>query len=101
MAEQDLFNFDDDTESQSEPPAAPKYSWNWWDPWPDGLTDRQYLILQIARDMRALEEETDPEYEDFYALRILAYREDVKKMDGDQSETPSKPFPAAAPGADG
>jgi hypothetical protein len=64
---------------------AAVYDWNWWDPWPDGLSDRQQMILQIRRDLRALEEceECDEDERDFFAQRIAGFRA-LLKQSGDQ-----------------
>ncbi len=70
--EQQTF-FDDDFQP---PPSGP--SWQWHDAWPDGLTHRQYLIMQIARDMRALDEELDDDMKAFFAERIAAYQDAAK-----------------------
>lgn len=106
MAEQELFDFSDDL-SKPNPlpalelslePAQKTYSWSWGDAWPDGLTHRQYLVMQIVRDKRALEEETDPEYQEFFTNRISAYQQTVRAMDGDEQSSQQTP-PATDHGA--
>lgn len=108
MAEQDYFDFGEPAAISAGPlPAAeepvaelaessePK--WNWWDPWPADLTRREQYFWQIRRDRRALLEETDDEWwMDFYASRIVAFQEEIKKMDSDERCSQQTP-PAAVP----
>ena len=73
---QSLFDF---SETEMIAGVARTRSWNWWDPWPENLTRRQSVILQISRDKRALEEEEDVEWKVFFAERIAAYQEDLRR----------------------
>jgi hypothetical protein len=98
--EQDLFSFDE-PEEPANPVAAvnTSYSWEWWDPWPENLTQRQQVMYQISRDMRAFAEASDDEERLFFADRVAAYQDFVRTMDGDQPHS-QQAEPAAAPGDD-
>ncbi|KKM01635.1 hypothetical protein LCGC14_1792450 [marine sediment metagenome] len=69
--DQDLFDFD---------PEEKKYSWNWWDPWPEGLPRRTQYLWQIRRDLRALEEIDNVDEIPFYLGRIERFSEALKKL---------------------
>lgn len=99
---QAFFNFDDEEPPASPPPVrapAPvqKVTWEWWDPWPEGLSKREQARYQIARDMRAFAEEDDPEMQLFFADRIASFQEWIKEMDRDERSAQLTP-PATAPG---
>ena len=107
MAEQDYFSFDEPeaiamapAEEPVEPAAeSSEPRWNWWDPWPADLTRREQYIWQIRRDRRALMEETDDEWwMDFYASRIVAFQEELKKMDSSERTLPANAAAAAPRG---
>lgn len=55
------------------------YDWNWWDPWPAGLTQREYATLQIKRDLRAIAEgEEDDTF--LFRDRVAAFRGWIQAM---------------------
>jgi hypothetical protein len=64
--------FDEPTD---EPVASgPRvYTWNWWDPWPAGLSERDRQMRQIGRDLRAIEE-CDADERPFFEARVAVYK---------------------------
>lgn len=77
---QDLFAFDDDPPAPAPQPKAPvskprAYAWNWWDPWPDNLSQREGYLRQIKRDLRAHEETGEA----FYLERVESFRAALKE----------------------
>ena len=66
---------------------AERYDWS--ADFPPGLTRRQYLVLQIRRDMYALEEctaDTEPDLRELFEGRIQSYREYVKELDAAKAQ---------------
>lgn len=69
---QDLFNFDEDEAPQKT------YSWTWDDPLPEGLTERQYAVLEIKRELRHLEEAPADQHP-YFAERVEKMRQAFKE----------------------
>lgn len=72
MSEQTFFDLGEPEELPA--PAARTYGWNWWDAWPNELSEREQMIWQVRRDLRALEE-CDEDEQEFFASRIAAFKE--------------------------
>ena len=90
--EQDTFAFDDEDHQT----ANPTYDWNWWDPWPEGLSHQAYLILQLRRDLRAIEDAYTEEEREFFKRRVVMYRDTYNTHKRKEAAAPQGPSTRSA-----
>lgn len=90
---QDIFTF-----GEPEPAAPevvlPAYDWDFYDPWPLGLSHQAYLILQIRRDLRARDEVQEEWQREFFEGRIVQYRDTYNANKAAEPRGPSPRDPA-------
>jgi hypothetical protein len=77
MTHQEFLSFEEEEPPDVAPPSSIR--WNWWDPWPIGLTPKQECLLQVKRDMRALQE-CDQDERGFFIERLAAFRQLIKQL---------------------
>lgn len=104
MMKQDLFDWEAAEEPISKPtPVSSEIQveskWEWWDPWPEGLTVREQYMRQVGRDRRALEECHEESERQFFLARIVAYCQSIKDMEVTPC-APSRPHDVTAIGTD-
>lgn len=90
--EQDTFAFGDDAGDKVDP----VYDWDWWDILPRGLSHQARLILQLRRDLRAVEESYSEEDREFFKQRIVMYRDTYNANKCKEAATPQGPSTRSA-----